>query len=129
MSSKTSATHTDDLGLVKYYLDKFERDDIQRYTSDVASGNVASVIVTLLSLFSLLKASSAYFRLKIIEDSEANRYKVVSCPRMLYAFFTKHVFKTHKEFETRYPCTAQMISLVSGLPSEGCSTKSLNKSE
>ena len=102
----------DDVSRVRTYLDKYEKEDIKRFTAGDVSGAVSHAvsIQALLCLFSHLKRASPFFRLKIIEEGEDARGKIVGAPRILYNFSVKHACADRKAFEERYPCIAQMMA-------------------
>lgn len=102
----------EELILIKYYLDLYEKEDIDVYISGspTESCSVAPSILFLLRIYCELRRTSPFFRLKVMQDCEHNRGKITSVPRILYNFLTMHVCtSSHKEFEEKYPCIAEMI--------------------
>ena len=119
-NNNSRCTSTDDHTLIKYYLDKeikryiekFEREDITRFTSDSFTDNHASIVTSLLSLFDTLRQASLLFRLKMLKIGCHNRGQIVSMPRMMDIFFSNHFYKSSKEFNAKCPCLYQMIRAV-----------------
>lgn len=97
---------TDEVSVIKYYLDEFERKDIKRYTADYT--RPAPSIATLMALYHTLRRSHVYFRLQVSRDIEGKG--IVPVGTILFNFFTRHVYSSVRDFEIRYPCVSQMIS-------------------
>ena len=124
-----SAKHRDEVSAIKYYLDEFEKKDIKRYTTDYT--RPAPSISILVALYNNLRRSHVYFRLKVSQDIEGRG--IVPVGAILFNFFTRHVYRSKRDFETRYPRVSQMISeALNGSASEedcGGTTVSSNSTE
>lgn len=123
----TAGAIIDEVLVIKYYMDEFEKKDLVRYTTDYT--RAAPSIATLMKLYTTLRRSHVYFRLKLSKDIENNGC-MLPVGSILFNFFTKHVFKSKREFEVRYPCVSQMISIANGTAVDGgCTMMSSNITE
>lgn len=102
--------NANEIAAIKYYLDEFERKDIKRYT--VSTDSAAPSIITLMELYTTLRQLHVYFRLKTSNEIDCRRTVPVGI--ILLNFFSKHIYANKKEFEIRYPCISQMISVATG---------------
>lgn len=101
-----SATHKNEVSIIKYYLDEFERKDIKTYTTDHT--RPAPSIANLITLYNTLSRSHVYFRLKVAQDLAGKG--IMPLGDILFNFFTRHVYTSKRDFQIRYPCLSQMIS-------------------
>ena len=96
----------DQISVIKYYMDKIEKGDIENFAVD-REGNAVTSIYKLLELFNQLTASSSHFRMMVLRISEGN--SDISIPSILNEFFKQYLNYDHGGFTCHYPLLNQML--------------------
>lgn len=97
-------------------MDAFENRNIHMYTSGAAadpSHNKAMAARMLYAHYLNLNRSSPYFRLNVgCGDDPVGDRVIQSVPSAIRRIMLNHVCGTQRELQERYPCTHNLISLV-----------------